>query len=73
MQVYLIPLHLFVRISFFKGKISAHSLYCFPPLAASHSSPAGGAKTHTFVCQTPLNLRGRSAVSQCSWFVIMLV
>ncbi len=28
MQVYLIPLHLFVRISFFKGKISAH--VCLP-------------------------------------------
>ncbi len=37
--------------------------YYFPPLAASHSSPAGGAKTHTFVCQTPLNLRGRRLVS----------
>ncbi len=34
----------------------------FAPLSASHSSPAGGAKTHTFVCQTPLNLRGRRLV-----------
>ncbi len=32
-------------------------------LSLLHSSPAGGAKTHAFVCQTPLNLRGRSSVS----------
>ncbi len=35
----------------------------FPSLYTSLSSPAGGAKTHTFVCQTPLNLRGRRLVS----------
>ncbi len=27
-----------------------------------HSSPAGGAKSHACVCQTPLNLRGRRSV-----------
>ncbi len=31
-------------------------------LSPLHSSPAGGAKTHTRVCQTPLNLRGRRSV-----------
>ncbi len=32
-------------------------------LVLFHSSPAGGAKTHAFVLQTALNLRGRSSVS----------
>ncbi len=33
-------------------------------LSPLHSSPAGGAKTHALVCQTPL--RGRSSVSPSS-------
>ncbi len=45
---------------------SNFSRIIFPPLAASRSSPADGAKTHAFVCQTTLNLRGRSSVSTCS-------
>ncbi len=35
-------------------------------LSPLHSSPAGGTKTHMFVCQTALNLRGRRIVSPCS-------
>ncbi len=45
---------------------SNFSRIIFPPLAASRSSPAGGTKTYAFVCQTTLNLRGRSSVSSCS-------
>jgi len=33
-----------------------------PPLDASHSSPVGGGKTHTFVYKPLLNLRGRRLV-----------
>ncbi len=48
-----------------KTNCSVFRSYYFQ-VEASHSSPAGGAKTHTLVFQTLLNLRGRRLVSPCS-------
>jgi len=67
----------FICVNILKGKcsvghnpLSTHQVisspYCFLLLTssfdASHSSPVGGGKTHTFVYKPPLNLRGRTLI-----------
>ncbi len=69
-SIILIPFHLFVQIGTNKSAHLMDAPSNFPRiislLSPLHSSPAGGAKTQTFVCQTPLNLRGRSLVTSRS-------